>query len=372
MIGVGTFVAGRYRVDLVLSEGASPSLLATRFPDGEKVLLKPIRHSITARHGALLVHLVKEAKVAGTAGANLLPILDFVIDENTQECVLVIGYDRSRTAAQIVDPNGAEEATARAFLEIASGLLERYQHDRVHATPEAARGSGDALVPAPAPPEAEEEWVHARANYRSTADRVVDPEKKRKNDLYALMMLIAVVGVMGLLVFSGERTIELEPDMPDWYHDYGGGGGGGDWADYGDGDPNDRFANDPDFRAAQAHWIVVRTKPSGGNVYLGASFVGRAPVSVVRPKQGEELELRVSRPGYTDAEQTLNFSSPREIVVTLGGQSVKEEISSFIEELKAGNKTDIGPEDTTPDLDIKGRRVPDGAEKRRKNLYDDD
>jgi hypothetical protein len=49
--------------------------------------------------------------------------------------------------------------------------------------------------------------------------------------------------------------------------------------------------------------------------------------------------------------------------------SVKDELSAFIEELKAGEPLEEG----TPELDMKGRRVPEKSKKNKPStLYDGD
>ena len=141
-LGVGARVLRRYRIDLVFGHGPSPTFLATRYPDGEKVLIRVLQDPLTDQRGPLLVHLVHEAKVVMEQQPNVAQILEFGIDEATGARCLVMSYDQSATAAQIADPRGPQERTAALFLEIAAALMERHEIDRHGATLDAARGTG--------------------------------------------------------------------------------------------------------------------------------------------------------------------------------------------------------------------------------------
>ncbi|MEQ8279593.1 MAG: PEGA domain-containing protein [Deltaproteobacteria bacterium] len=344
-IRVGSVILARYRVDLLLSRGASPTLMCTRYPDGEKVLVRVLFDPLTQAKGPLLVHLVKEAHVALAGRADIARILKFGIDRATGARCLVMTYDQSATAAQIVDPEGRENRTAHAFLEIAGALVERHEHDRRQATPEAARGRPNAVAPRP------REHTTGPTRSRSTPDehvvwaqaKVVDGDDTvrgiPRRQLHAIVAFLVVSLVIGAAVFSQDRKIELPPQLYPWYHDYGGGTTG--YTDLFDGpaDPNDPFANDPDVRAARAMRITVRSNPSGANLWDGMRNLGRTPTEIQRPSRGSEMVLRVSKAGYGETTLAVSWNSPRSLKVTLGGGNIGDETSKFIQELKRQNAT---------------------------------
>lgn len=334
-LGVGARVLRRYRIDLVFGHGPSPTFLATRYPDGEKVLIRVLQDPLTDQRGPLLVHLVHEAKVVMEQQPNVAQILEFGIDEATGARCLVMSYDQSATAAQIADPRGPQERTAALFLEIAAALMERHEIDRHGATLDAARGTGQGLVRRAKPKprsSPDEQVVHARAEFVDDA-----PEEKRgldRRDLYALGSFITAIVVIAAFVFSEDRAVQTIPEYQ-WYHVYGNDDSG---AQYDEPDPTDPFGDDPDVRAARAMRITIRSSPSGAEIWSGMRNLGRTPTEIMRPSRGSEDVLRISKAGFGETSLTVSWSSPRALSVTLGGGSIGDETSKFIQDLKRANK----------------------------------
>ena len=366
-IGPGSPLGRRYRVDLVLDRGSAPALLATRFPDGEKVLVRILRHPLLERRGPLLVHLFRDAKVvAALERPDLCRILEFDIDPRSTERMLVLEYDHSRTAAQIVDPNGREERTVLAFLQIAGALVERHDYDAVHTTDADAVAPPGAVIRAPPAAEAqtppEEEWIHVRA----TEVPAADPPPKERVNFVALLALAGSVALTALFIFREDRGVEPPPPQYPWYHNYSTGAPTEFSAD-----PNDPYAHDPDVRRMRAIRIVLTSSPLGAAVWDGFRRVGVTPMVIARPKRGDTRELRVSKPGFTERDVMVEWNSPKRIEVGLDGMLDElEATEKLIKDLRIEQKRAedvIAPPSSGPPLG-------GGNRKSRPGLYrpDDD
>lgn len=361
-IRVGSVILARYRVDLILSRGSSPTMMCTRYPDGEKVLVRVLFDPLVLAKGPLLVHLVNEARVVMEQRSDVAQILEFNIDRDTGARCLVMSYDMTATAAQMVDPEGRENRTAEAFVEIARALVERHEHDRHAATPEAARGRDGALMPAPkSRSRPEEPVVRARAKFVDPPPEDTVKGLKRK-DLYAFAAFLAAVLVIGVVIFSQDRVVQPPPQLYGWYHDYG--TGGAQFFDDVPVDPNDPYANDPDVRAARAMRITIRSSPSGADIWDGMQNLGRTPTEIQRPSRGSEDVLRVSKAGYGETKITVSWDSPRVLSVTLGGGDIGDETAKFIRELQLQNademrkiEVEVGASPGTVG-ELKGPKVP--------------
>ncbi len=303
----GTILAGRFRVDLVLSQTGLH--LGTQLDVARAVLIQTMADPLVARRGPLLSELWRNTAVMSMRGQALLEIYEFGVEPLTRLPFLVLEYSPGRAVDEMIGATGKEAATTKAFLEIAKALIEG--HDT---------STYGAKVPPPstaALSETLQSISQAPQVVNSTPPpRVRKVKRTRQEQLFDRarrgIQIVAVLGmvVLGSIIFFG--SVEV-PGVRHW--------GPGDWEAASYGEPEleleRTFSPDPQGSRTTAQKVTVSSKPTGADVYQGVRRIGVTPVRVDRPKSGETLQLRISKSGFAPTSVEVTEHSPARVAVDL-------------------------------------------------------
>ena len=377
---VGTVLAGRYRIEVVLAQRASSVVCLARdmMQSQQTVLIQSLPDLELASRVLLLRNLFQDAQIVDVLNRHdLVQILDFNVEPLSQTMFLVLAHRVGVPAEALVALGGPESKTAAMFVEMARGLLESHDdqffqsndkdtspgvrlkdlpsrppgprssqapasamranptnpsypsippvaHPSYPSIPPVAHPSYPSIPPVANPsyasmpaPHAGPVYGHGAGAWQEAEDQLVRPAAPpAKRGSKLTRTHLAAIGLTTAILALA--LLIATADQPTYYGPKQIQRSG--WHNY-YGPRGEDFRNPGglmDRADPRKRQITITSNPTGAMVYAGYKRLGVTPVTMDRPKKRKQLILRVSKTGYSDQTLVVSDGSPTTLTVVLG------------------------------------------------------